>query len=328
MSSRRPGASQHDALRRSLEAGRVIPADHPPLNVQLQTTSACNGRCVFCPHPESWQREHPGVMAEPLFRRIIRQLEGRRVGKLLPYLENEPLCDPDIFARLDHALARLDPTMLNLATNAALLDAAHLDDLARVCRGVKHELWISFHGADRESYEAITGLPFARTLDNVVALMDRAQTDDLNLRIRGAGQPRLDDDDLPRWFDEASYRAFWDGIFARHRFRRLPVVEFFSYHDRAGNVRRNQASFGDRVRRDLTGAYCMRVDCWLHFLYTGELILCCMDYRKETVLGDASRQDLDQIFASPTYLELARRAAGLEEAEEEFICRRCCSPGG
>lgn len=326
MTSRRPWADHHDRLRRSLEAGRVIPADHAPLNVQLQTTSACNGGCVFCPHPESWQRHHSGVMAEPLFRRIVRQLQGRRIGKLLPYLESEPLCDPQLFARVDHALCRLDVSRLELSTNAALLDGPRLDELARVCRGVKHELWISFHGVDRASFEAITGLPFSRTLDNVVALLERAQSEDLNLRIRGAGQPRLPGEDRPCWFDEEDYRAFWDRVFTRHRLRRRPAVEFFTYHDRAGSVRRGRMGFG--VRRDLSDAYCVRVDRWLHFLYTGELILCCMDYNKEAVVGDVSRQDLDQIFGSPTHLELAREAVGLSPAPEDFICRRCCSPGG
>jgi len=61
-----------------------------PLNIQLQTVSACNGLCIMCPYHESWQKKNPGRMSEKTFDRVTRLLSGIPLGKICLYLENLP----------------------------------------------------------------------------------------------------------------------------------------------------------------------------------------------------------------------------------------------
>jgi hypothetical protein len=321
-------------LSRAVQRGEVI--GRHPLNVQVQTTSTCNGRCCICPYPESWHHEHPGTMDDALYTRVLDQLAGLgvEIDRFCPYLENEPLLDPRLFERVEQAVARLSPRVVELSTNAVPLDPGRLEDLVRVLSGIRHEIWVSFHGADARSYGEIMGMDFDLALERTLALVEAAQDHPLEIIIRGAGEPvptmlrRRGSREQGWWFDEARYRAFWKEQFRRRGFRRLPRIVFFRYHNRAGQVAFTSAMQREVIRRGLRGFHCRRFDGWLHVLYNGELVLCCMDYVKETAFGDLSSEPLSCILASAQYRQLIARGCGLERSDRTFICKRCPSPEG
>lgn len=298
------------------------------MGLQIQTVSTCNATCYFCPYLESWHKDNPGVMSEQVYRDIIDQVSCYKVTKFCPYLENEPLLDPNIFNRIEYGLSRLDYLILELSTNAAHLDNKKLEDVLRIFPKVNHELRISFHGVDKESFESIMGLDFDRCLSNVLALIEALQNHNLKIKILGSGAPLLAESTAPKWFDEKKYMTFWDGIFLKQGFKKKPAVSYFKYHDRAGSIGRNEVNFSADFNRNLDGFYCHRIDQWLHFLYTGEVILCCMDYHKKTVFGDITQNTLAEIYKSDKYKEIASKAIGLTCSADNFICKKCISPGG
>lgn len=321
---RRRRKSDHRDLVDGIINGRI--AGRHRLNLQIQTVSACNAACVFCPFQESWHKSHPGRMDSAMYRRIIDQTADFRIGKFCPYLENEPLMDPLLFDRIEYARSRLNFNLLEISTNASLLDSVRIEHIAHMFPEVNHEIWISFHGIDRDSYQAIMGLDFDKCKDNVLALIAAAQDRDIRVIIRGAGYARRKRRDLPGWFNRSRYIEFWQREFKKHRFKKIPDVRFFTYHDRAGQIKRNQINFSATVRPDLTSFYCHRVDRWLHFLYTGELVLCCMDYHRETVFGDMRNRQLPEILTSDEFIELASQVAGIKPSASDFLCKKCISP--
>lgn len=317
---------EHAALARAVARGKSIIGRHP-LNVQIQTTSACNGKCVFCPYHGSWQNEHPGRMSQEVFEKIIQSLKGFTIGKFCPYLENEPLLDAALFDRLRYALDNLKPRLLEISSNFSVLKDDHLAAVEEMFPALPHEIWVSFHGASKESYEEIMGLSFERSLNNVLRLVELSQRVPLNVKIRGGGAPRKRMK-AKSWFGEEEYREFWRKQLAP--FSRKPGVVFFTYHDRAGSRQLSEKGMGLGVSRNsLEGFYCDRFDQWVHFLYTGEPILCCMDYNKETAFGASiERKSFEELFCSERYIELISKGAGLTDSEKDFICKRCISPGG
>ena len=82
------------------------------------------------------------------------------------------------------------------------------------------------------------------------------------------------------------------------------------------------------MRPDLRGFQCSRLKNWLHFLYTGELTICCMDYHREEVFGDVTQTSLLEIFEGPIFNNLKDRVEGRVFSADDFICKRCISPGG
>ena len=66
-----------------------------------------------------------------------------------------------------------------------------------------------------------------------------------------------------------------------------------------------------------------RYENWLNFLADGTLILCCMDYNKEAVLGNIKHQSLKEIFESKLFKTITLKAAGKIKSEKDFICKKC-----
>ena len=60
----------------------------------------------------------------------------------------------------------------------------------------------------------------------------------------------------------------------------------------------------------------------------GEIIFCCDDYHRETVLGDLNQQTIMEFFRSEKYRDYRDMAMGLKDSPDDFICKRCMKPGG
>ncbi|MEW6348713.1 MAG: radical SAM/SPASM domain-containing protein [Thermodesulfobacteriota bacterium] len=304
----------------------LVTADYR--GVQIQTASYCNGRCSICPYPNSWHAEHPGVMDDGTFRRVVDQIKHFRIHKLCPYLENEPLADPKFFERLKILRDECNYHRLEVSTNGLLLNKRNAERLIEMLSGVGHEIWISFHGVDRQTYEELMGMPFEKVYHNVIeflTLCDKAPHP-MRIVIRGAGEPSPTNSDK-QYFTEAQYQDFWDRTLRTHGISVRPKISCFPYHNRAGNVTGQGLTPVRRTLSDLRSMKCLRIDKWVHVLYTGELIICCMDYHKESVFGDVSRQTLQEVFSSRECKTMRAMAKGEVESPEDFICRRCTWPG-
>lgn len=309
-------------------AGKENHVVEPGYNVQIQTTSVCNGKCIFCPYMDSWHKEHPGMMTDGVFERIVDQLKSIPLNKICMYLENEPLVDPQLIPRTKRVIDELSFNLMEISTNAALLTEEKARSLVELFGDSPHQIWLSFHGINKRTFEGVMGLDFEKTLDNVIRLLQLAQDVPLNITIRGAGMPLVKSLGHPYTFSEAEYREFWTQQCLRHGISRLPAINYFKYHDRCRAIKRNDIRLKNNIRNSLKGFYCPRVDSWLHFLYTGELCICCMDYHREQIFGDITTHTVEEIFKSESYLNLRNQAFGLKESPENFICKRCLSPNG
>ena len=318
----------HKKLRETLKNSRPVIGQYP-LNVQIQTVSACDGQCAFCPYQGSWHHKHPGKMSWEMYERIIQNLRNFKIKKFCPYFGNEPLLDIGLFKKIRYAVENLHPEWVEISTNLSTLSADNLREIKEILPRVPHEIWVSFHGASKESYEDIMALSFEKTLNNVIRLVELAQGEPLNIVIRGAGTPRNEEANLKNWFGKKEYYAFWERELSG--FKKRPEISFFTYHDRAGSkqLKDKEMSFNTIIRDDLNEFYCMRFDKWLHFLYTGEPILCCMDYNRETAFCENIKdKTIEGLFSSRRFIELIKKGTGMIESEKDFICKRCISPGG
>jgi hypothetical protein len=61
----------------------------------------------------------------------------------------------------------------------------------------------------------------------------------------------------------------------------------------------------------------------VHINPQGRCILCCEDYDEHHVIGDLTRQSLHEVMTGDEIARLRRMIYGLEEAPEDFICRKC-----
>jgi len=61
----------------------------------------------------------------------------------------------------------------------------------------------------------------------------------------------------------------------------------------------------------------------LHVTGTGTAVLCCQDYYEKLTVGDLKTQSVSEILGGDTMARLRRWTYGVEEAPEDFLCRRC-----
>ena len=95
--------------------------------VEIEVSSRCNRRCVYCPQSHEWFRQPQHYMDRTIFDSIIAQLTDLKfAGRLSFHMYNEPLLHPHLEDLVAHARRHLPSAWLVLYTNGDLLnDSRH-----------------------------------------------------------------------------------------------------------------------------------------------------------------------------------------------------------
>lgn len=298
--------------------------------VQIQTTSVCNSNCICCPYPHSWYKKNPGYMSDGLYRKIvdsINKYDPMFTGKFAPYLCNEPYADKKILRRCETAYDRLKEPYVELSSNMGLLDKKMIDDTYEMFK--KHNFYgkftISHHGINKESFEKFMGLPYEKCLDNMIYLLQKFDGQ-LKISIQDMAYS------LDKKFQMNPYRSvsrYLERIIDDNSINRNNLVtEPKVFHNRAGNVKIDNWDYDEVYRTNLKGFNCIRLMGCLHVLYTGETILCCMDYFRETVMTNLNKMSVPKHFDSDEWIDMIEMVQGYKVSPKNFICKRCMSPGG
>jgi len=275
-----------------------------PDTVLLETSSGCNGLCVFCLYEATRESLPNGRMDEALFTRIIDELAEHRVKKIIPCFINEPLLDPRLCDRLAAIRKKCPDTIISLTTNASHLTSEKAQRILE--ENLADEVNISFQGLSRESYEAsMRGLSFERTLENVKSF--------LNMRGKNR-RPVVTVTTVETSVVQAEFQkapAFWKSLGAK--FKSLP------FETRSGDVRHSLK----RTDRELSPVvFCPRPFNTLVVTFDGKVPICCADYTRKSILGDANTETFETIWNGLAFREV-RRAFLEGRAGKIPACRNC-----
>lgn len=303
--------------------------------VQVMTHSRCSADCVFCPYSESEHIKYPGKMTDETWHLILANLrpfsEGISAGKFCPYLQQEPLIDKTIFAKIADVYRCFPQTLVEISTNGAALTEKVAEQLFDLFRRRRHELWVSHHGIDAATLEHIMRIDYAKATANLIAALKMADGR-FRIKIRGAGQSR---DGKHSYFTREQYLEHLAKLFRDNSINTTGVeVDFFTFHDRAGTLHRtdrgaNLLNMGTVRQIDPQHPFhCCRIDEWIHFGWDGSIRLCCHDYHHEVKLPNINSTSLLDYFHGAEHYALVEKVSGRVTPEPGFICTRCSSPGG
>ena len=121
---------------------------------------------------------------------------------------------------------------------------------------------------------------------------------------------------------DEEHRRDYEEICAHFQGSRFEVKSYQTM-DRAGAVPFGLSPRASRRRLcgcDQTGSRPLQ---WLHITPYGKCLLCCQDYHEQYVVGDLSEETVAQVLQGERMARYRRWAYGVEEAPEDFICRRC-----
>lgn len=273
--------------------------------VSLETNSNCNQACYFC--PVSVDPRENTVMSDEQFLRIISQLKGFRSTLDAVFLQsyNEPTADRRF---VDHCRILTSAGLpVAVLSNGSGLLPAKVDQVLEF--GPLRYLCINLSTLDRELYQRDRGrdhLP--RVMENVDYVSTRRFAEEMKIVVLGRG-------------DEEHQKSY-ESVAARYggsNFR----VEHHVVMDRAGYLEVGlRVGAGNRRLRGCDNLGSRPIE-HLHITAGSKCVLCCEDYDEAYTIGDLTTQSIAEVLEGPEIAKFRNWAYGVEDAPEDFICRKC-----
>ena len=274
------------------------------LFLSLETCTVCNHRCPFCPvSVDPRERE---VMSQELFESILDQtvaIAGREVVVFLSNY-NEPTVDPLFEERCQALFAR--GLLVSILTNASHFTPERAARLERA--GRFRYIGINLPTLDPERYQRLHGTrDLARVLANVDSLRARLLAEETAIVVLGEEDEahRRDVEEIRRRFEPLGWEV------KPFKIRSRPASGTFVPEPPAKKKLGGCELMGSRPFEHL------------HVTATAKAVLCCQDYYERLTVGDLKTQTVAEVLAGERMSRLRRWTYGVEEAPEDFLCRRC-----
>jgi len=265
-----------------------------PTMIQLESSTVCDGKCVFCHRPQ--MNRKGGTMARWVFEKILEEAVKIGITEIVIFLCGEPFLFPDIFVWLQRL--REEKRTTAIFTNGANLSKDKADILATYS-DVVHTVIFSLCGMNSETHNQMMGLDHDIVKSNVEYFVSKKPPEMKAV----AHIPRMSL--THQWIDDwADYwRPLLDSVGA------TPMMNYAGLlHDELELAENEEHS----------RYYCGRLDhATIH--WNGDMVLCCWDIEATTVLGNVKNKTIKEIFNSTR----ARHFRYLHR-HEQFDCVPLC----
>jgi radical SAM protein with 4Fe4S-binding SPASM domain len=233
-------------------------------SIQIESSTACNGSCVFCPRHSMKRAE--GEMSDELFCSIVEQAKEMGVEIITPFLNGEPFMFPRLFNWLDY----LKDFKFTLYTNASTLTKEKAEKINEYSNCV--DLIFSMHGYDKESYEKQMGLSYEVSKRNIEYFISIAKIPYQIYMI----ETEINKPGISQFFETWKCRTFTA----------------------------KQANWAGKIPSSMEGIKipCDRILSEMTIYWDGRVNLCCMDSDAGVILGDLRKQSLREIWESNQYM--------------------------
>ncbi len=273
--------------------------DYPPY-LQIEPSSICNYRCVFCfESDKTFTRRSAGFMGHmplDLFQRIIDEIHGK-IEFISLASRGEPLLCPDIEKMLAYTRGKF--LNLKMNTNASLLDESKCHAILQ--GGIKTLVF----SADAASEPLYSQLRVGGKLDKVLANVERFQNiratqyPDANIITRVSGVKMSDQQNL----DEME--NLWGSL--------VDQVAFVNYNP-----------WEDTYHSPVNSISQPCSDLWRRMFvwWDGKVNPCDVDYKSTLSTGSIKNSRLTDLWRSNSYRAL--REAHLSKQRSSLEpCKRC-----
>lgn len=235
--------------------------------LQIESSTACNARCNFCPVGLKKLTRPKGHMSDELFHKLVKEAMEIGVEETLIFKDGEPLLFNRFFEWLDYLSERDLKTAI--FTNASLLTREKADRLAQY-KNIKF-IYCSVHGGDKATYESMMGLNYETTVANVQYLISVAHNFPVTVYMLSTAQTKA---------SEAGFNQLWGS----HAFISG------AYYNWGGAVENPDPSTEGPQEP------CGRILTQLQVLHDGRVALCCQDGDGSVILGDANTEHIQTIW--------------------------------
>ena len=293
-----------------------------PFGMFIEPTNQCNFKCRFCPESFADYNEIVGGRAHmefALFEQIVAQIKAiGRLKTLRFYMLGEPLLHPDLVRMIKLAVDEGITDRTELTTNATALTAEKSRQLLE--SGLDY-LRISIYAAHQDRNERVTQsrIPISRIFENVKAfrtLRDAAGKTKpfLYVKMIDSGSEEENDSFLAMYQPLADECVLekpmnWNG------YENRDLLESTYSEDEKGKVAAAELyPFQKKVCP--FPFYTMVINA------NGDVTTCCVDWNKQTRVGNVKEESVGDIWRGPAFREF-RRMHLEHRRHENASCRNC-----
>jgi len=272
---------------------------HFPNTIRIETTNACNAKCVICPHRK--MQRPISYMGDDLFNRIIDECAEYSCSNVHLHNFGEPLLDKNLSKRIRYAKKKGIKRVI-IFSNGSLLTAQRANELMDA--GLD-EIKISFDGATKQEFEDIRfPLKFDTVVTNIKELVRVRNLNKFPLKISVACHSTSDKDETMRSLENC-----------------VDEFCFGKVHNWADSEGPRSAGIQIPLRSTIRKP-CSRVWRTFTMLSNGDVALCCLDYEGKVVLGNVSTASIFEIWNSKSYNQL-RLFHKTAQQDQITICKNC-----
>jgi len=275
-----------------------------PKVVRIETTNACNAKCIICPHGTIGRKiQH---MDDDLFEQVIDECARHGCKEIHLHNFGEPLMDKKLESRVVHAKQK-GLKKVKIFSNGSLLSPQRAEAL--IDAGLD-EIKISFDGATREEFERIrTPLKFDTVVSNIKSLVAMRDQKKSPMSIHVACCSTTD-----KQGTMDSLESIVDGF------------SFGKIHNWAGETPEGDSDADDSTGEQPAGTVrkpCSRLWRTCTVLAGGDVSLCCLDYDGQHVLGHIDRQTtIADVWRGEAYRSVRAKHKQAKQADLS-LCQNC-----
>ena len=302
-------ASRYKSVQRVLRHSLVQRKLKFPEVISIESSSYCNADCIMCPREELTRLK--GNMPMDLYHKIIDECaeHKRHVRLIQPFMFGEPFINKQLVEMIQYTKGRLPTTPVNVSTNGSLINP---DKAQAIIDSGLDKINIDIDGATKQTFEEVRiGLNYDQVVDNARYLMalkrkTGSRTPEITVTIINMDQTQHEIDD---------FKGLW-GLIADH-----VVVQ--SYTTWTGSV--EDRNVGDQATASYTGGFTFPCKHpWEEFVIAndGKVSICCLDFDFKVVVGDVSKQSIQEIWHGDALNQIRRKMVD-NRYHELDICSQC-----
>lgn len=273
--------------------------------VSLESHTVCNQACYFC--PVSIDPREDFFMSLEQYENIVSQLSEYKdsIEAVFMISYNEPTLDKNFVDQV--RILKQYGLVPAINTNGTGLTPARTDAIMDM--GGAGYLSINLSTMDRDMYKKDRqGDHIKVVMRNLDYVKDKEIAEAMDIVVLGQGDEihKNDFKEIAEYFGNSYFN-----------------VKYAEIMDRAGYL-----NVGDKPptpHSKLCG--CENIGSrplqHIHINPRSECFICCEDYENNYVIGDLNKQTVREVLSGPEIQKIRRWSYGIEEAPDNFICKKC-----
>ena len=301
-----------------------IPLDMP-FTLFVDPSNFCNFKCSFCPRNQDDFVDYAGAykhMSINLFSKIVDDLQafkGRLKVLRLFYL-GEPLLCPDFFKILELACAKYVAERIEISTNASLLTEKCSKKILQIANTYPGNLYlrISIYSVYQQKNEMIT--------KNDISV-DKIR-DNVKIFYREKNKNKKNRDNVKIYAKMLKSYSEEDDVFIKSYKNIVDEVALEEPMEWSGDHKRNLLGgiYSNEVVAAIRGKKMPKVCAYpfhtLAIQSDGKVVCCCVDWKRNTYVGDVLTESLFDIWHGDR-LQMLRCTHLSGERQKIESCANC-----